>query len=337
MERPSLPFKQIRRDVSILSVARRYGFDLKESGTEGVYQGRCRLPMHTSKKSLTSFSVDTEKNHWACYSNSCKAARKGKLGGDVIDLVHHLTGRDYYDAAKQLMEDFHVGDVVVQTTAKTAPSAEAPEEKPEPQKAEAANTPLRFSGFKDVDHNHEYLRKRGIKPEIAKWFGVGFYAGRSSVIKDTHRIVIPIHNPQGELVAYVGRALTTEVENKYHFPPGFHKSQELFNLHRVGEDVETVAVVEGMFGTMKIVQAGFPNVVGLMGCTLSEAQHKLLRRFKGIILMLDPDEAGREAQAAILPRLAATHFVHAVHLPDGFQLDCRSSDDIQAVLALIFS
>jgi DNA primase len=341
MDRPKLPFAQIKREVSVVSVARRYGFELKPNGDKNWLHGECRLRTHESKKSKTSFGVNIAGNYWVCHSDSCKANREGKSGGDVITLVHLLDGCDYYTAAKKLMDDF----LGVAPTApskpenghKPSPKAE-PEKKPEPTKAEApiANLPLKFqSGFKDIDHAHEYLKRRGIKPETAKAFGVGFYGGKSTVIKDPYRIVIPIHNRLAELVAYVGRSIDPEANDKYHFPSGFHKTLELFNLHRVGEQADMVAIVEGFFGTMKVSQAGFPSVVALMGRTLSEAQEHLLARFDRIVLMLDPDVPGREAQAELLPRLAARHFVYAVNLSDGNQPDSLSSEAIQKLLAPI--
>ena len=87
------------------------------------------------------------------------------------------------------------------------------------------------------------------------------------------RIVIPIHNSEGELVAYAGRSIDGS-EPRYKFPAGFHKSLELFNLHRVKGEV-SVVLVEGFFDCMKVTQAGFP-CVALMGSTMSKAQEELL-------------------------------------------------------------
>jgi DNA primase len=329
MDRPRIPFAQIKREVSVATVARRYGFELKPNDDGKWLHGECRLPAHESKKSKTSFAVNVAGNYWVCHSDSCRANRDGKSGGDVITLVHWLERCDYYDAAKRLMEEFHVNGNV---------SAPKPQPKPEPTKAEAsvANVPLKFqTGFKEIDHAHEYLKKRGIKPETAQAFGIGFYSGKSSVIKDPYRIVIPIRNAKGELVAYVGRSLETDAKDKYHFPPGFHKTQELFNLHRVGEQVDTVVLVEGFFSTLKIAQAGFPNVVALMGRTLSEAQEELLARFRCIMLLLDPDAPGREAQDVAAKRLMKRHFVCDIRLPDGRQPDSLSSEEIKKLLAPI--
>ena len=71
-----------------------------------------------------------------------------------------------------------------------------------------------------------------------------------------NRIVIPIHNADGLLVAYAGRAIDGS-EPRYKFPAGFRKSLELFNLHRVGREA-SVVLVEGLFDCMKVSQAGYP-------------------------------------------------------------------------------
>jgi DNA primase len=87
------------------------------------------------------------------------------------------------------------------------------------------------------------------------------------------RIVIPIHNAEGELVAYSGRALDEATEPRYKLPAGFNKSLELFNLHRaLAHSTVMVIVVEGFFDAMKVHQAGFPAVVALMGSSLSDVQ-----------------------------------------------------------------
>ena len=106
-----------------------------------------------------------------------------------------------------------------------------------------------------------------------------------------NRFVIPIHNAKGELVAYAGRSIDG-AEPRYKFPAGFHKSLELFNLHRVNGDV-TVVLVEGFFDCMKVTQAGYP-CVALMGSTMSKAQEELLaEHFAHVVVMLDGDEAGK--------------------------------------------
>jgi DNA primase len=79
-------------------------------------------------------------------------------------------------------------------------------------------------------------------------------------------------------------------------PNGFRKSLELFNLHRVlSIGRETAIVVEEFLDAAKVHQAGYPSVVSLMGWSLSQKQEDALAEFSKVILMLDGDEAGREA------------------------------------------
>ena len=114
------------------------------------------------------------------------------------------------------------------------------------------------------------------------------------------RIVIPIHDDGGRLVAYAGRSLGA-TEPRYRFPPKFRKSLALFSLHRAVLEDKTVVVVEGFFDCLTVHQAGLPCVVALMGCSLSQHQERLLQdHFEEVVLLLDADSAGRKAGPAIV-------------------------------------
>ena len=133
------------------------------------------------------------------------------------------------------------------------------------------------------------------------------------------RIVVPIHNREGQLVAYMGRwpGDPPPGEPRYKLPKGFLKSLELFNAHRAVEHCGTpLILVEGVFSAMKIHQAGFPRVVALFGSSLSDAQEDLVARMLNgidhILLSLDSDEAGTKATEEILPRLGRHAFVQTV-------------------------
>jgi DNA primase len=135
------------------------------------------------------------------------------------------------------------------------------------------------------------------------------------------RIVIPIHNEAGELIAYAGRwpgnAGWPEGEDKYRLPPGFHKSLVLFNLHRAREHtIDGLIVVEGFFDTLDFWQRGRKNVVALMGSSLSEAQERLIVQTVGgrgrVLLAFDPDEAGRKGMHEAAARLVSQVFVRTV-------------------------
>jgi DNA primase len=147
------------------------------------------------------------------------------------------------------------------------------------------------------------------------------------------RMVIPIHNEMGELVAYAGRAIDGS-EPRYKLPAGFKKSLELFNLHRAvaGNEERSVVIVEGFFDCMKVHQAGFP-AIALMGSSLSQKQEDLLaKHFRMAWLLLDGDDAGQGAADDCLARLAQRTFVRLVRLEDGRQPDSLSADEINFAL-----
>ena len=141
------------------------------------------------------------------------------------------------------------------------------------------------------------------------------------------RVVIPIHNEQGELVAYAGRWPADEGwpdgEGKYKLLPAFKKSHVLFNLHRALKSGTGTSVIapEGFFDVMKIYQAGFPNVVGLMGTALDPVQEALLvEHFDTITLHFDEDNAGRVGRDEALARLSRKVYVKVIELgTDGMQ------------------
>jgi DNA primase len=243
----------------------------------------------------------------------------------VLDFVAAMEKCTVRDAAVKLKEWFSV----------SMPQPVAVTPKAEPQDRgvveQLANKPLSFQ-LGGVDPEHAYLKGRGIAAETARAFGVGFFAGKGSM---HGRVVIPIHNERGELVAYAGRAID-DSEPRYKLPAGFHKSLELFNLHRaIGEcDAQRrVVVVEGFFDCMKVSQAGFP-CVALMGSSLSQAQEELrVRHFKAAYLMLDGDEPGQQAAVDCLTRLGRRMWVWAAALPARKQPDQLSTEELQQILA----
>ena len=257
---------------------------------------------------------------WSCHSASCIAARGGRIGGHVIDLVAILERCSLREAGLRLRDWFSVG--VSHPAPVRAPAAA-------PSTAEF-NRPLGFA-LQRVDTRHPYLAQRGILPATARLFGVGMYGGNGFL---AGRCLIPIRDEKRQLVAYAGRAVNGE-EPKYRFPAGFRKAQVLFNLDRaMHTGVRDVIVVEGFFDAMKVHQAGHPTVVGLMGASFSQRQSELLlSHFASVTLMLDGDEPGRRAADVIAQVLRPQVPVNKVELPNGVQPDQLSPSEINALVA----
>jgi DNA primase len=334
-------FDEIKQRVALRMVIDHYGMELRPVGPNTL-RGKCPLPSHGSEKSKESFKATLNKGvsgAWACQSQSCIKSR-GRIGGNVLDLVAAIESCSIRDAAIKLQMWFLVpaaGDhhapagkePHAEISAGTEPDsrAELISGKTDSVGESEANKPLTFT-LQKIDHSHAYLSGRGITEETARKFGVGYFSGKGTM---HNRVVVPIHNPEGELVAYAGRSIDGS-EPRYKFPAGFHKSLELFNLHRVRGEY-AVVLVEGFFDCMKVTQAGFP-CIALMGSTMSKAQQDLLaENFGQVMLMLDGDEAGRKATEEIHERLRQVVYqLTAVDLPDGVQPDQLSASEIQNIL-----
>jgi len=299
-------FSEVKKRVTLDRVLRSYGVDwLRPSGAQ-QYRGRC--PIHQGE-GMEAFHAHLRRNVFHCFA--CGA------GGNVLDFVAAMEGCSMREAALRL-HGSQDGAGVAWTT--------EPERSKLVTKEREVNPPL---GFRlDLDPAHPYLAGRGTDAATASYFGVGYCGGRGLM---RGRIAIPIHDADGRLVAYCGRAVDSG-SPRYRFPAGFQKSQVLFNYHRaraVGDD--RVVVVEGFFDCMRVHQAGFSSVVALMGAALSRAQKNLLAgRFPSIVLLLDGDQTGRRATTQIARDLAPACF--ATLLPPDTQPDQMTADQIRQVL-----
>lgn len=317
-KRPFIDFKALKERIDFLDVLDRYNIQLKRVNNT-QFKAACPLPSHTSKDKDT-FCVNAEKQVWYCHSDSCKKNGQ-RAGGNCIDFVSLMDTCSTYQAAAKLNDWFSSS-----AQSKREPSGQKETSAAQPESSTEMNRPLAFE-LKGIAYC-DYLKARGVSEETAQRFGVGLFPGKGSM---AGRVVIPIRNERCELIAYAGRSLNGE-EPKYRLPAGFHKSGVLYNLHNIGEQVDCVCVVEGFFDTLNVSQSGFPNVVALMGRTLSEEQSKLLARFPKLILMLDGDEPGREAQEKLTLALSTTHYIHSAIVPEGKQPDNLTSDEIQNLL-----
>ena len=323
-------FKTIKAAVSMRQVLAHYQVNL--SGTGKELRGRC--PIHKGEGS-ESFHANTDKNAFHCFS--CQAK------GNVLDFVAAMEKCSIRDAGLKLQDWFGLTVGKTEATNTVAPPAaekklagveRAGDRNPsaDGNTNEGLKGPNKVLGFelRGIDHGHAYLTGRGMSRETAETFGVGLFSGKGSM---SGRVVIPIHNERGELVAYAGRSIDGS-EPRYKLPAGFHKSLELYNLHQaVATGQRGLIVVEGFFDAMKVSQAGFPFVVALMGCSMSEEQERLLSSHaEMVMLMLDGDEAGKRGTDEILLRLGRRVWTKAVSMPDGKQPDQFSTEEVQALL-----
>jgi DNA primase len=100
-------FKALKAVATVEAVAARYGVELRQVNASHK-RGRCPFPAHPAGDDKESFSVNVEKRVWICHSAPCAKGRKGKKGGDVIELVAAIEGCSLRDAGLKIAGWFPV-------------------------------------------------------------------------------------------------------------------------------------------------------------------------------------------------------------------------------------
>ncbi len=149
--------------------------------------------------------------------------------------------------------------------------------------------------------------------------------------KFRNRVMFPIANDQGKVIAFTGRTLSTDEKAgpKYLNSPEtpiYSKSRVLFNLDHAKEAIrklEYAILVEGQMDCISVYAAGFHNLIASSGTAFTELQAKLLGRFsKNVIVNFDPDTAGARATERTLGLLVEEEFnIRVVTLEPGFDPD----------------
>ena len=149
--------------------------------------------------------------------------------------------------------------------------------------------------------------------------------------KFRNRVLFPICNETGKVIAFTGRTLSTDEKSgpKYLNSPEtpiYSKSRVLYNLHLAKEWIrkfDYAILVEGQMDCISVFNAGFHNVIASSGTAFTEAQVRLLGRFsKKIIVNFDPDTAGAAAAERSLTLLVSEDFeIRVLTLEQGFDPD----------------
>ena len=317
-------------------------------------QGRefAGLSPFTNEKT-PSFFVNDEKGFYHCFSS-------GKHG-DSISFLMEVEGLSFPEAVEALatMAGMEMPKADPQAEARAARNKETVSWM---ERAQEFFEKTLYRGEGEAARN--YLKGRGMSKTAAKAFGMGFAPDNFSALKDEliaqgakpaqlieagllvepedrsrqpwdrfrDRIMFPIHDGRGRLVAFGGRAMAKDAKAKYLNSPEtpiFQKSKLLYNYHRARRaysDPENSArgliVAEGYMDVIALARAGFTHAVAPMGTALTEDQLELLWRVgPEPILCFDGDKAGvRAAFRSIeraLPLLRPGQSIRFAMLPDG--------------------
>jgi DNA primase len=346
---PDDKIAEIRDRTDIVAVVGEY-VPLKRSGSS--FKGLC--PFHPEK--TPSFYVHPARQFFHCFG--CQTS------GDVFSFLSKIDGRPFPDVARSLAEQAGV-ELPAQDSREEAEYRRAQQRQDrlaavmdaaagyfarqlqEHPLAHMARAELEGRGLSAAtvesfrlgyaphgwDGLLKFLAQAGWSPGDAEELGliVPRRSGSGHYDRFRHRLMFPIRDLQGRVVAFSGRALEPppdapprgEPPAKYiNSPEGplYKKGEILFGLHegRVATRREGWALVcEGNFDLLALHQAGFGNAVAPMGTALTEKQAKLLRRFaQRVVLLFDGDRAGRKAVREAFPLLQSVGLVaHVVTLP----------------------
>jgi DNA primase len=149
--------------------------------------------------------------------------------------------------------------------------------------------------------------------------------------KFRNRVMFPIANDSGRIIAFTGRTLATDEKSgpKYLNSPEtgiYSKGRVLFNLDKAKEAIRKLdyaILVEGQMDCISVYAAGFHNVIASSGTAFTEIQAKLLGRFsKNAVVNFDPDTAGAKATERTLGLLVEEEFqIKVLTLEQGFDPD----------------
>jgi len=186
-------------------------------------------------------------------------------------------------------------------------------------------------GFAPAGHRKDnlvrFLKKHGATDSEMVEAGLAMRPEGGGELWDRfrQRIIIPIHDERGELIAFGGRVIDDSNQPKYLNTSQtalYDKGRTLFNLHRARKSIHELkhaVLMEGYFDAITASQANVPNVVTTSGTALTEHQVRLLKReTQELVLAFDRDDAGLNAtQRAI--ELASKSGIHikVVRVPQG--------------------
>ncbi len=299
-----------------------------------------------------SFFVNDQKGFYHCFASG--------EHGDIFTFLMKTEGLSFPEAVEQL-----AGEAGVQLP-KEGPRDEAREDERQRLYRLLDVSARYFAQELNTARGREarrYLEDRGLAPETIDRFGLGFAPNSRTALSEVlraegfgpndmalagmliagedirepydrfrGRVMFPIRDLKGRVIAFGGRALDPNVPAKYLNSPEtplFHKGRVLFNAadaRQAGYDKKRIIAVEGYMDVVALAEAGFDETVAPLGTALTEDQIRLLWRVAPEpILCFDGDSAGRKAadRAAetVLPHLSPGQSLSFAFLPDGLDPD----------------
>ena len=305
--------EQVRQAADIIEVISNY-VELKQRGRN--FFGLC--PFHTEK--TPSFSVNPEKQIYKCFG--CGS------GGGSINFIMDIENLEFADAIKHLAQSFNV-----KLDIKGGDSKKFSDLKSQLHAIHEIATSYYQKVLQSVDGEKAllYLKDRGLSKKIINDFKIGFspdsYDDLLKILRSESfsaeamktsglfiqsekgyfnrfrsRIMFPIQNYKGNVIAFGGRIFNKDDPAKYQNSPEtpiYNKSNVLYGLNQNSQsirDKKNIILVEGYMDLLQITQAGFDNCLAISGTAFTDGHAAILNRYAtDIYVTFDGDDAGRKA------------------------------------------
>ena len=285
---------QILSKACLEEVVERYLPLRRQSSSGKTWVGLC--PFHPDRH--PSFYVNTKEQYYKCFA--CGE------GGDVFKFVQEMEGCDFRSALKILAGWYGLSET------DDIPAAYLPKRKMLQTKPQMQTivSPIHvdyllLSHRMILDLLEAYTPEEEILRETYKAFEVGIAPGSLPVSYDDmcDRLIFPIRNERGELVAFAGRyrgeTKDTDIRKYINSPNSiiYRKGELLYGLYQAQEAIREhgfVYITEGYKDVLAMHAAGFRHTVALCGTALTEEHAALLGRYtRHAVVMLDGDAAGQ--------------------------------------------
>ncbi|HYA97643.1 MAG TPA: DNA primase [Methylomirabilota bacterium] len=328
---------RVKQQADIVRVVGDY-VRLKKAGQSFI--GLC--PFHSEK--TPSFNVHPVRQIYHCFGCG--------VGGDVFQFVMEMDKCAFPEAVRTVAEK--CGIPIPRPRERTAEERQETQQRAalvEIHREAQAFFVKQLEGTLEGKAARAYLEDRGLDKDALGRFGIGYapsagdallrhlkgrYAekllGESGLVsrdpggrlfdRFRRRILFPIANESGKIVAFGGRALGDDMPKYLNSPetPIYSKSNVLYHLDRAKDALrrkDFAVLVEGYMDAIAVARAGVSNVVASCGTSLAEPQVKLLGRFtRNVVVNYDPDSAGQAATERSIALLLEQGFsVRVLALP----------------------
>jgi DNA primase len=334
--------QQVKGQLDIVRVISDYVPRLRRFGN----RYSCLCPFHNEK--TPSFSVYADHQFYKCYGCDAK--------GDVFNFVMAMEGLTFWEALKKLAEQN--GIVLPKQAGATDDKTKLRAAIREMHEIAVEHFRANLGGANGASVR-AYLKQRGVTQQSAQMFQIGLSDGSGRTLlrileqrgfkpeqmvdsgligkredgglydRFRNRLMFPIHEESGKVIAFGGRALDPEDKAKYLNSPEteiYKKSHVLYNLNRAKQaaaQLDRVVMVEGYMDVIGATQAGVIEVVAPCGTSLTTEQIRALKRHsQNLHLNFDPDAAGaKAAERSIKLLLDENVRVRVVELGGGLDPD----------------